>query len=133
VSGRKSEKHPHDVFMLCAQAGERLKAAGFEVVTVSMKTEAVYFRLPGRHGVLRVSAHQAKKGFIGLDYIAARLTFHGNRFDGHTTLHCSPEKIDTMIALAIGQYVLRSATPQPSRYQGKRGTWEKNAHPVEAP
>lgn len=121
---RQSPKIRHDVHALCARAAAALKSAGFERAAVSMKSEAVYFRLPGRHGLLRVSTHKSKKSPIGLGNVVARLTFRGNAFDAHSILVCSDEKIDTMIWIAVGQYIMNSASEQPSAYQGKRGTWE---------
>ena len=117
-------KTPHDVYECCNRAAATLKEIGFVLTDVSDKTEATYFKYPGRYGVLRVAAHRQRRQTIGLDRIVAKLTFHGNRFAGADILVCNPDKIDTMIALAIGQYFLRSTKPLPSLWRGKRGTWE---------
>ena len=122
--GRKSQNPVFNVHDLCARAHEALKAAGFERVAVSMKSEAVYFRLPGRHGLLRVATHKTKQGSIGLDAIVATLTFRGNRFNAPEEMTCSEEGLETMLMIAVGRYIMNSAEPIRSRYQGKRGTWE---------
>ncbi len=121
---RKKPKPGHNVLDLCNRASDLLKSIGFERAYVSMKSEAVYFQYPGRHGFLRVSMHRHHRGMIGQDNVVATLTFRGNAHDAASTLRCSPDKIETMIHIAIGQYMVRSTEPKPSRYRGKRGTWE---------
>lgn len=116
----RANKQQHDTLELCAKATEKLKAVGFEPVAVSMKSEAVYLRLPGRHGLLRVSAHRSARTPWGLGKVVAKLTFHGNRFDGAAVLCCSPEKIDTMIWIAVGQYIMGSSEPHAPLYHGMR-------------
>lgn len=109
---------------LCARAAEMLKAVGFERVTTSMRSEACYYRLPSRHGVLRIAAHGSSSGMIGLDHIVSRLTFKGSSFDAPGTMVLSEDKFQTMVAIALGQYMLRSCAPHASLYKGQRGTWE---------
>jgi hypothetical protein len=118
-----------NVLEAVSRAGEILKAAGFELQKVSMKSEACYYGLPGRHGSLRVSTHRNRRGTIGNDTTIATLTFHGNGIVGEPGfMICSEEKFQHMLVVAIGQYWLRSAQPKPSRYQGKRGTWEDESN-----
>lgn len=120
----KGKQVDHNVHLLCERAIQTLKAVGFERAAVSGKSEAVYMRFPGRPALLRVSTHPSKHSPIGMDYVAARLTFKGRSWDGHSVLRCSEGKIDMMIYLAIGQYFVKALTPKPSLYKGKRGTWE---------
>ncbi len=120
----KQPKTHHDVYQLCERASKMLKAAGFEVVDVSRRSEAVYFHLPGRHGVLRVSAHKTRCSVIGLDSVVSKLTFCGNHHSGADILVCSDEKIESMVWAAVGHYIMKSAEPIPSNYAGERGTWE---------
>jgi hypothetical protein len=108
---------PRNTLDLCAEAGALLRSIGFELVQTSMKSEATYWRFPSRHGVLRVGAHAYKGGTIGLSIVVATITFRGGRRARHM-LTCSPKQIETMLWLAIGQYMVRSATPQPSNYDG---------------
>lgn len=113
-------KARHDVYECCAKAIEVLKEVGFERAAVALRTESTYWRWPGRKAVLRVSVHQTKRPTIGLDPIAAKLTFRGNCHAGAGILACSPEKIDTMIRLAIGQYMVNSAKEQRPTYNGPK-------------
>lgn len=121
---KKKWRNSYNVHELCDHAFLRLKEAGFERVAVSMKSATVYFSYPGRHGNLRVSTHSTRHSPIGQRNVVAKLTFRGNSFDQPDTMRCSWEKIETMIAIAIGQYMLHSAEPLASNYKGKRGTWE---------
>src|ERR1700677_889202 len=109
---------------LCTRAGERLKATGFEFVCVSGKSEATYFKIAGRHGVLRIAAHRkSSHETIGLTPIVASLTFRGGH--GHRdAMLMTDDRFNQMMVMAIGQYWLKSAEPIPMRYAGKRGTWE---------
>lgn len=119
---KKASKVPHNVHGCCAYANDLLKRIGFERAYVSMKSEATYFKWPGRHGVLRVATHPSKKGAIGLDNVVAKLTFRGNGFDAPETLRCSDGKIDSMIWIAVGQYMVNSTKERPKRYTGPRPT-----------
>lgn len=119
----------HDVHLLCTQASIDLKRAGFVLVNVSMRSEACYFRLPGRHGLLRVACHSQRHPPIGLGPVVATLTFRPDWRTGSAggTLRINKEKIADMTALAAGQYLLRSAEPHPSRYTGPRPASEERA------
>lgn len=108
--------------LLCARAVDLLKSVGFEKALVSMKSEAVYLRYPGRHGLLRVATHKYS-GRIGTDSAVACLTFRGPPKD-RDSMRCGGQTFDTMVWTAVGQYMLRSALPQVSEYKGKKGTWE---------
>lgn len=119
-SRRKPLKEPRSVHGCCAYAIDLLKRIGFEKAYVSMKSEAVYFKFPGRHGVLRVATHPTKRGAIGLDNIVAKLTFRGNSYDDPEMMRCSDEKVDSMIWLAIGQYMVNSAVERPRQYTGPK-------------
>jgi hypothetical protein len=60
----------------CAEASVFLKRAGFVLVNASMTTEATYYRLPGREGVIRIAAHgSGSKSMPGLPRVLAKLTF----------------------------------------------------------
>jgi len=116
------------VLELCNRAAEALKAVGFERVQVSMKSEATYYRLPGRHGLLRIATHKSKRTPIGMDYVAATLTFNGGKRDRDTMI-MKDSRFEGMLWVAVGQYILRSGAPHESRYTGKRGTWESHCVP----
>lgn len=120
--------HRYDPLELCTLAGERLKKMGFSVANVSMRSEAVYYRFPGRAGLLRVSAHRVHMGHgtIGHSNTIAQITFAVGRKAyrrGERHFIRTAGAIDHMIWLAVGQYFERE--PKPSRYLGKRGTWEE--------
>jgi hypothetical protein len=124
--------HPDCVLCLdlCTRAIERLKQTGFERVCVSAKSEAVYFRISERHGVLRVATHRnGSQEHIGLQPIVSWITFRGGR--GHRdAMLMTDDRFEGILAIAIGQYWLRSSEPREQRYKGKRGTWENAAAPV---
>jgi hypothetical protein len=101
-------KPSHNTLFLCSYAIEKLKACGFERAGVSLKSEATYWRLLGRDGVLRVSTHKHNGRSYGLDRIAASLTFRGNVFDATNTLKCDVDKIESRIAHAVGAYILNT-------------------------
>lgn len=117
-------RNKRNIFELCAEAGEMLKKAGFQRVHVSMRSEAVYYQLPGRYGVIRVAAHRGNKPPIGLDAIIAKITFMGNSFNDLNMIHISEGGVLNRIAYAIGIYMINSMEPRASRYFGKKGTWE---------
>lgn len=108
---------------LCTWAIERLKASGFELRTVSGRSEATYFGIAGRHGLLRVATHRNGESPIGLGPVIAWLTFRGGR-DHRDVLLMTKDRFEAMLEIAIGRYWLRSSEPIESRYRGKRGTWE---------
>jgi len=116
----RKEPHPpevrHDCLHLAARAAERLKAAGFVLVCASMKSEAVYYRLEGRHGVLRIATHASRREPIGMEHVCATLTFKGGKRD-RGTLVCNDSRFDTMVWMAVGQYIMRSAAPHETRYK----------------
>ena len=88
----------------CDAAAEHLRRAGFRLVHASMRSEACYYGLPGRDGLLRVAAHRFSGGERQrtADPVHACLTFQANG------LPQSEEKLETMVALAVGRFVLRS-------------------------
>ena len=118
MPNKRRQPHPpearQDCLLLAARAGELLKAAGFTVATVSMQSEAVYYRLEGRHGLLRVATH-AWGGASGLEHVCATLTFKGGKRD-RGTMVCCDQRFDLMVWMAVGQYILRSAAPRETRY-----------------
>lgn len=104
----KLPKPRHDCLELAARAAEMLKAAGFVHVCTSTRSEATYYRIPGRHGVLRIATHPSKGAPYGLPPIYATLTFRGGKRD-RDVLHCDDDRFNTMVCLAVVQYFLRSA------------------------
>lgn len=95
-----------------------VKQAGFVLDHVSGQTETCYYVHPSRPGhLLRVSAHKSKRSPIGMNGVVARLTFTKK----DQTL--CPSLVLNRVKWAIGEYFLND--PRPSRYQGKRGTWEE--------
>lgn len=94
----------------CYEASKLLKAAGFEMVNVSMRSEAVYYRFPGRSGVIRVADHSGGgKSLAGLDRVLAKLTFLPHklaRIPG--TLVIGEHQMHNIVCAAIGRYMIAS-------------------------
>lgn len=108
-----------DTLELVDRANRMLRDAGFERASVSLKSEATYWRWPDRQGVLRVSSHKFSGGLAGLNRVVARLTFRGGY--GHRHRVCmSDERFEDMVAMAIGRYLLKSAGVVLSTYDGPK-------------
>ena len=102
-------------------AVDLVKSAGFAFSHASMQTETCYYSHPARHPLLlRISTHRSKKSPIGLNNVVARMTFTAK-----DTVHLNADLVTSRVKWEIGEYFL--ATPRPSRYHGKRGTWESEA------
>jgi hypothetical protein len=94
-----------------------LKKAGFILHQVSQCSTTVYYLHPARTPyLLRVADHRSKRDIIGQPNTVARLTI-SPKDQYLTELH-----IENLVATAIGRYFLNE--PKPTRYYGKRGTWE---------
>lgn len=93
-----------------------IKKAGFELHTVSARSEACYYFHPARKPyLLRIAQHRKSKSNIGLSNTVAKVTF--------STKHdFSNQYVRSALALAIGRYFMDD--PKPSEYYGKKGTWE---------
>lgn len=103
----------------CATATTLLRKAGFEVAYVSMRSEAVYFRFPGRPGVLRVADHAGGKGMPGLDRVLAKLTFLPHRLRKEPdTLAIGDTSMHNLVCAAIGRYMIASNDVVTSTYHG---------------
>lgn len=84
-------------------AQERLRQAGFHLVTRSRGSEACYYALGERKSLLRVAAHRMgrRETFeLMTGPVAANLTF------GENTGVKSMLAVETMVAAAIGRYLL---------------------------
>lgn len=93
-----------------------VKKAGFTLAHVSMNSESCYYSHPARHPLtLRLSTHRNKSP-IGLSNVVAKMTFSAR------DLYLTPTQVRNMVTWAVGSYFVRD--PAPSRYHGKRGTWE---------
>lgn len=92
----------------CAYAAARLKAIGFEHVTTSMRSEAAYYALPGRRGLLRVAAHGTKKMRHFCRPVVAKITLSSN------VQHKTPAALDQHIALYVGRYLMAHADGDPA-------------------
>lgn len=93
-----------------------VKKAGFELHTASAQSEACYYVHPGRRPyLLRIAQHSQKRLPVGLSMTVSKVTF--------ATSHDFSERyVRSALALAIGRYFMDE--PKPSRYYGKKGTWE---------
>ena len=111
---RAAARNIYDTLELCNLASARLKEAGFVFAYSSAGSEACYYRWPDRPEVLRVAAHQFRKGWgtrggSGDARVAAVLTFNHHQADMPGKMKIAQEKIESMIASAIGRYFLASA------------------------
>ena len=99
-----------DTLELCNRAGELLKRVGFIHHQTSMKTEAVYYRWPDRPHLIRVAEHgrQRARTRTSHGWVVAAVTFRGRHTDRAGTISMGENKVESIIALAIGQYFLRS-------------------------
>lgn len=98
---------------VCAQAGALLLRAGFEVRHVSMKSEAVYYGLDQRPELLRVATHSSRAKTWGLPgTVVSKLTFNGTGISPPGTMRLHPDKLENVVARAIGIYMLRSGHGQ---------------------
>ena len=94
-----------------------LKKAGFALHQASQSSASTYYIHPARAPyLLRVSDHPSKGQVIGLPNTVAKLTISPK--DKYLTTH----HIENLVVMAIGRYFL--GEPKPSRYFGKKGTWE---------
>lgn len=105
----------------CNEAAAFLKQAGFVLVNASMKTEATYYRLPGRAGVIRVAEHTGGKSPPGLDRILARLTFLPHKaLKEPGTLIITESGMHGLVCAAIGRYMIASNGEVKRTYRGPR-------------
>ena len=117
-------KSYYNIYDACDEACEMLKAAGFELREQSRITEARYLGFPGRPHLLRVATHKQKHPPIGLSTVAAKITFAtGGVIDHPNMVKLNQEKLEGIVATAIGYYMLKSSVPHVSEYKGKKGTW----------
>lgn len=101
---------------LCARAGELLKRVGFVHYQTSMKTESTYYRWPDRVYLIRVASHggrQSRSMWPGArKHVIAKITFRGTHLDPKGMMNISDEKVENIVAMAIGRYFLKSAEYQ---------------------
>ncbi len=117
----KQPKRIIGTLQACDEAASLLKRAGFEVADVSMRSEALYFRFPGRPGVLRVASHQGGEGMVGLDRVLARLTFSPYKLCKEPdTLVLTEDKLHGLVCAAIGRYMVLSNGQIKPTYDGPR-------------
>lgn len=81
-----------------------IKAVGFEFRYASNQTEACYYGWPGKSTILRIAAHKNDRGMVsGVGKVVSRLTL-----TSQSTKVKSLGAMETIVALAIGRYFLRS-------------------------
>ena len=57
-TGKAAGRNCRFALSLCDLAAEKLRAAGFHLAYTSMRSEACYYRLGNRSGLLRIAAHR---------------------------------------------------------------------------
>ena len=108
---RGAKKPVQDTADLCNRAADMLRGAGFVLHTASRKTEACYYHLPGRNELLRVATHTSNGRTMGLGKVVSKITFGNDASERPGTLRISNEKVESLVAGAIGRYMIQSAKP----------------------
>ena len=94
---------------LAHEAARLLRLAGFVLHCASRKTEACYYKWPGRKALIRVATHgKSKRAQISSDVVAA-LTFKGRHCDDPNTMRLHSQKFELMVWQAIGRYMIKAA------------------------
>lgn len=106
-------KPVRDTLELCGIATAMLKGAGFVLHCASRRSEACYYKWPGREELLRVAA-RSKDEVDGLGNVVARITFDGTCLTGPGLMRISDDKIEQVVAAGIGRYFLARRYPRPS-------------------
>lgn len=90
----------------CSRAAECVKKAGLDHCWTSTKSEACYYRMTGRHGVLRIATHSKRSQNASLPDGPAivSVTFPEGNLKGFP-----PEYVENHIANGIGLYLIRAA------------------------
>ena len=129
MSKAKEPKRIITVYEAADEAIAILKRAGFEFVNVSMRSEAVYYRFPGRHGVIRVATHSGGKAVPGLDRTLAKLTFLPHKLRKEPdTLVITENSLHSLVCAAIGRYMVHSNEPKRQTYHGPNPANAKTFH-----
>jgi len=86
-----------------------VRIAGFQHRYTSMKSEALYFSFPGRHGVLRIAMHgKGGKNEWGIDGpTLVSITFPRGNLNGRLLTY-TPLYVENAAANAIGLFLIRS-------------------------
>jgi len=101
-----------DTVDACRRAGEIVVRAGFRLRHSSLKSEARYYELAGRHGLLRIAAHQGRGDAIDGQPVVARLTFvyASKREENRQSLSLTMDMLEAQTAGAIGRFMIASFT-----------------------
>ena len=86
----------------CGRAVELLKACGFVWFYTSMSSEAVYYKLDGFEGTIRVAAHRFSRG----EYRAGAPPTAGLIIFGESQGEFSEEKILDAVHRGLGRYFM---------------------------
>ena len=102
----KNEKEMNEIpasFRACNKAAAMLKAVGFRLVYVSMRSEACYYALPDHPGVIRVAAHRygRTEGRGSMWKVLGKIGFSGTEPENIST-----ERIRNHVRYAVGQYFM---------------------------
>jgi hypothetical protein len=94
----------------CRRAGEIVLGAGFTLRHSSLKSEACYYGLPGRRGLLRIAAHAGRGEIIDGQPIIAKLTFTyaSPRDAQRQSLLLTKDQLEAQTASAIGRFMIAS-------------------------
>ena len=101
----------------CAEAEDFLLKAGFVFSRASRLSEARYFKLPGRFGVLRLATHKkaSRNPNLADGPTIASITFSAKAAEARGGfLKMSTNLVEWQTATAIGIYILRAPSFDPS-------------------
>ncbi len=104
-SGAQAAQQDHDSLHMVNLAAEKLRSLGFEPVYVSMRSEAVYYALPGFSGVLRLATHGRKAG----KRLARKSDWKVSSSLTLNAKHTNWPEVDCKVNEAIGRYLLSHA------------------------
>lgn len=107
----KIQKIPITPLNACRQAEVFVRAAGFEHVIDSTKSEATYWRFPGRFGVLRVATHKnhGKHKNLPDGPVVACITFNVTAVAEDGFLRLTVNEIEWRSIGGIGSYMIKAS------------------------
>jgi hypothetical protein len=98
-------------FELQDRTAAMLRGCGFDLVNVSRKSTACYYRFPGRFGLLRVAIHKKHEKNDPLSGEPVLISINCQGFMPSPTdwkFEITEAKIESDVARAVGLYMIRS-------------------------
>ena len=107
---RDEGKRPMTPHEAMARAAEFVKRAGFVFIVASMKSDACYYGLPGRRGLLRIADHGKASRNPWSEYgpTIGSVTFPRGAANKRGFMMLNDTVIENQVAYNIGLYMIRS-------------------------